>query len=361
MMTTMITASWHRTQALLWRRAVGLSLATWVFVACAALGVIGLLWDGAWHASWGRDTFFIPPHNMMYASVTLAIGLALAIIASGMARPPDPTFFRVGRLQAPLGVWIVLFGAYTMLAAAPFDDWYHRAFGLDNETGLWSPPHFLGAFGGLVGVIGMLLFLLRESEPPALVDGKPRGLRGLSANNAAGLVMFSFVTFILGGLTMNLYALRHWYRTEGTLYPFLALLFGTATLVLAQRLTRRAGAATAVIALLFAIVGVVGAILSAAGYPVVISIPMMGLPSALLLDLFYARFGGGYRWLLLAGPLAAVAFYVSEYYWAGLLNGAYWPIEGALLSMPFGVVAGTVSLLFGAWLAARMEGLILAR
>src|SRR5207253_6790744 len=66
-------------------------------------------------------------------------------------------------LRAPLGAWVALWGALAMLTSAPFDDWWHSAYGLDVK--IISPPHAvlgLGMFGISVGAL--LLVLARQNR-----------------------------------------------------------------------------------------------------------------------------------------------------------------------------------------------------
>ena len=43
--------------------------------------------------------------------------------------------------RAPLGAWVCVLGCGAMLASAPFDDWWHDAYGLDVR--IVSPPHIV--------------------------------------------------------------------------------------------------------------------------------------------------------------------------------------------------------------------------
>ena len=65
--------------------------------------------------------------------------------------------FSVGILgaRAPLGAWVAIWGAVAMLTSAPFDDWWHNAYGLDVR--IISPPHVLLGLGMLGINIGALL------------------------------------------------------------------------------------------------------------------------------------------------------------------------------------------------------------
>jgi hypothetical protein len=338
----------------LWRQAAGLSLTIWGFVGAFIMAVLGLLWDGGWHASWGRDTFFIPPHNMLYTAVAMTLVMSYTVLVAGSLRGYARGAWRIRRLQATPGIWTIFLGCLMLIGAAPFDELYHRIYGPDDALGLWSPPHFAGMLGGLLVCLGILLLLRREQARPAQASGRPRGLGNLTANDQAALLMLGFLVFIVGALTVNFWGIRHWYRTEGTLYPLLIMTTGPGLAVFAQRVAGRAGAGTVAVALPFAWIGVVGVILRLAGYPIVTSLPMMGLPSAIILDSFYARFGKSYRWLAVAGLLAALAFYPSEYAWAAFLNGGQaWNWAQALPFVPAGAAIGTASALLGAWLGER--------
>src|SRR3954466_10847665 len=55
------------------------------------------------------------------------------------------TAVRFWGFRAPLGSWVCIWGAFAMLTSAPFDDWWHNAYGLDVK--IISPPHMLLALG----------------------------------------------------------------------------------------------------------------------------------------------------------------------------------------------------------------------
>ena len=346
-MLTLSISRWRQAHSIVWQRYAGVSLAAWLYVGFGILALIGLMWDGAWHQSWGRDTFFIPPHDLMYTAITGLFVLTAVILLSAQ---------KLGGQAAPVGVWMLLYGCLTLFAAAPFDEWYHRTYGVDNATGLWSPPHFMGMLGGLVACLGLLLLLRAERQMPAQPPARPRGLGNLTANDALTLIVLAFITLIIGGLSLNFWAIRQWYRVEGTFYPWLGLSFGPMVLVMAQRVTRRAGAASIAFAIPFVFMGGMGALLSALKYPLVVSLPVMAVPSALLLDWLYARYGSGYRWLLAAGPLISVVFYIAEYFWAWYLTGHPWHnLPLVAWTIPAAILNCTASMLLGAWVVTQLE------
>ena len=73
---------------------------------------------------------------------------------------------RIWGFSGPLGAFICAWGGVAMLASAPFDDWWHNAYGLDVK--IISPPHMVlaaGFFGINFGtVMLMLAFLNRASS-----------------------------------------------------------------------------------------------------------------------------------------------------------------------------------------------------
>ena len=48
-------------------------------------------------------------------------------------------------LRAPLGVFLAGWGGIAMITSAPFDNWWHAAYGLDVK--IVSPPHTLLILG----------------------------------------------------------------------------------------------------------------------------------------------------------------------------------------------------------------------
>src|SRR6202043_2538050 len=59
--------------------------------------------------------------------------------------------------RGPLGAFIASWGGIAMLTSAPFDDWWHSAYGLDVK--IVSPPHiilFLGTYAVLFGTLVLI-------------------------------------------------------------------------------------------------------------------------------------------------------------------------------------------------------------
>src|ERR1041384_6910705 len=147
------------------------------YLWCSALAVtsayVGGYWDISWHRSIGRDTFWTPPHMAIYACGVLAgLSSAYLIFTSTFARdrsPRDATV-RIWGLHGPLGAFISAWGGVAMLASAPFDDWWHNAYGLDVK--IISPPHMVlagGFFGIEFGTVMLLLAFMNRARDAARV------------------------------------------------------------------------------------------------------------------------------------------------------------------------------------------------
>jgi hypothetical protein len=142
-------------------------VALWVTLAGKVVGAWGLTWDIRWHLLIGRDTFWIPPHLMMYSGVTTAFLVAAAVLAldtlqarrSGAPRGA----ITVAGLTSTRGIHLAAWGVLLLLLAAPIDDLWHRLFGLDVT--LWSPPHLLGLLGSAVNTLGALVLATEVYAP----------------------------------------------------------------------------------------------------------------------------------------------------------------------------------------------------
>ena len=149
------------------------------YLWCAALAVtsayVGGYWDIAWHRSIGRDTFWSAPHMAIYACGILAgisAGYMIFTTTFGRNAVHKDVSVRIWGLRGPLGAFICAWGGVAMLASAPFDNFWHNAYGLDVR--IISPPHMVlaaGFFGIEFGtVMLMLAFMNRASAQlrPAL-------------------------------------------------------------------------------------------------------------------------------------------------------------------------------------------------
>ncbi len=333
-----------RSPRLLQQAAGGLSLAAWGLVAALLLPTIGLLWDGAWHMSFGRDTFWSPPHLLLYAGVTLSLLLSAAIIVAATFRPGSSTDISVGPLHAPLGAFAILAGTTLVLAAAPFDDWWHNTFGRD--TGLWSPPHIAGLIGGTIIAMGAVSFL-RSGTSGARLQG---------ARYGATLLVLGSLAVVGGALALGSASMRFEPRAFPNLYPITSCLAGAFILTLAQRVTGRAGSAALVALIQFGLIGSVGLIFSTSGYEYVVSLPPFLIAPAIILDLLFARWGSRTFWPLIAGVVFPIVFFPAEAVWFHILNGTaeWWQLIPAVTAFFLALPVSLAGAITGEWLGQRL-------
>src|SRR5262245_52576698 len=150
-------------------KAAGIPWYLWSAAAGVTSAIIGGHWDISWHRSIGRDTFFTPAHIAIYLCGVLGgASFAWTILATtfGASQESKDSSVKIWGFRGPLGAFIGAWGGIAMLTSAPFDDWWHNAYGLDVK--IVSPPHvllILGAFAVEVGALVMTLGLMNRREP----------------------------------------------------------------------------------------------------------------------------------------------------------------------------------------------------
>ena len=119
------------------------------------LVTVGGSWDITNHLLSKPESFFSPPHALMYSGVAISLtGVVLSFIGWKNLKKFKDSYF--------LSLKIKLIGIGLLTGAGPLDFIWHSYFGLD---GLLSPPHFtliIGMFlcsiGGMVGISRYLKF-----------------------------------------------------------------------------------------------------------------------------------------------------------------------------------------------------------
>jgi hypothetical protein len=132
----------------------------WTGVVAITSSSIGGAWDVSWHRSIGRDTFWTPAHMAIQACGVLAGIICVWLIAQttlGHDSKLKAASVNVFGLRAPLGIFLAGWGCVAVLTSAPFDNWWHNAYGLDVK--IVSPPHALLILG-LRGIATGVMFLI---------------------------------------------------------------------------------------------------------------------------------------------------------------------------------------------------------
>lgn len=104
-------------------------------------------WDVIWHAHQNPETFFTPPHSLLYAGVILVLSVSIFSLSK---QPNTPS-------NLSLALKLALIGAGLQIMSGMFDFLWHSNFGFD---GLLSPPHSVLVSGMLLNGIATTFGIL---------------------------------------------------------------------------------------------------------------------------------------------------------------------------------------------------------
>src|SRR5688572_1214709 len=122
----------------------GVPIAIYAVLFASTSVVIGVIWDISWHRTIGRDTFWTPAHLAIYlGGIVSGVTCGWLVLKTTFAGTTGERAeaVRFWGFRAPFGAWVSIWGAIAMLTSAPFDDWWHNAYGLDVKV--ISPPHMV--------------------------------------------------------------------------------------------------------------------------------------------------------------------------------------------------------------------------
>ncbi len=313
------------------RAATTTQTATWpwqlVAVVFAATSVIvGLIWDISWHMTIGRDTFWTPAHLAIYTGGAVA-GLACGVAVMWQSFGPNRADAASGvtiwhRFRGPLGGWVCIWGAIAMLTSAPFDDWWHDAYGLD--VAILSPPHAVLAAGFLAILVGALLMSVSSQSRSESTSAQS----GWVVAYAAGLVLV-IVSIMATEFTERVVMhTGRFYAVSAFVFPLLLLMGATAA-----RLKYPATAMAAVYMLVMMVQGwilplfpgepLLGPIRREITHMVPMNFPLLLIVPALAIDLVLRVTRERGAWLRAA--LAGVTFVV-------VFAAVQWPFASFLMS-----------------------------
>lgn len=219
----------------------------WIILFLLLQAELGLAWDRNWHDLVGRDSFWIPPHIMLYSGLGGAGIVTLCIILIDSVRyarhklgADDSSTTHVFWLfHAPLGFVLLGFGALTDLLAAPLDNYWHELYGIDVT--LWSPFHIMGTIGGVIAGIGSVFMFASE----ATHEREHHGRRFLGLNGpewGAVVLLAAFIELTLPALTAFTPILLGPLSIPS--YPLILVFAGTGCMAAVTRLTHKRGTAT---------------------------------------------------------------------------------------------------------------------
>jgi hypothetical protein len=296
-------------------------------VLAALCVMVGVYWDISWHMSIGRDSFWTPAHLLIQAGGLIA-GLSSGYVAlrttfAGTAAEKNAAVSFWG-FRAPLGAWISIWGCGAMLTSAPFDNWWHNAYGLDVK--IISPPHTLLAVGIFAIVTGALLLTLAEQNR---ASGARRTKFAWLLAAVAGMFIMNYALFLTEYSERRMMHSGWFYGMTSAVFTF-----GLAAMARAIRLrwaaTAAAGFYTILMLGLMWIIGLfpatpkLGPIYQHITHMVTLSFPMLIIVPAVGFDLVMQRLDGRVRDALLA-PILSVTFLVA-------FTAVQWPFASFLMT-----------------------------
>jgi hypothetical protein len=270
----------------------------WTSLASVTCIVAGSYWDISWHMSIGRDSFWTPAHLAIQAGgIISGVSGGYLVLATTLRKTGLPSIGMWG-FRGPFGAFLGAWGAATMVVSAPFDNWWHNAYGLDVK--ILSPPHAVLTLGILgVAVAGVLLVLAAMNR----AEGRARDRLGL-------------VLLVIGGeiLVLSLTAiLEHTFRSNlhrADSYRAIAIVAPLIVLAIARVSTQRwaatilAGFYTVFMASmvwlfpLFPCEPKLGPVYQPVTHFIPLEFPLLVIVPAFALDLVRARLADWPRWRL---------------------------------------------------------------
>ena len=298
----------------------------WCAVLAVTSAVIGANWDISWHMSIGRDTFWTPAHMAIYLCGVLAgVAFAYIILSTTFSKssPLAPASVHIWGFRAPLGAFIASWGGIAMLTSAPFDNWWHDAYGLDVK--IISPPHivlFLGVYGVLLGTL-------------VLIAGHMNRSNGTVRHRSQFLLLYGCGIMLIMLMTMLMEYLERVFLHTSQPYVILAI-FAPIMLTVAARATGFSWAATVVagfytlfniglvlILPLFPAEPKLGPVYQHVTHFIPEPFPILLIIPALALDLLWQRTKSWHLW-----KVAAISSLVFVFF----LVAAEWPFASFLMS-----------------------------
>jgi len=298
----------------------------WLGVLAVTSSIVGIHWDISWHRSIGRDTFWTPAHMAIYLCGVLAGLVSGYLILSTTFQPSSPlreSSVTMWGFIGPLGAFIAAWGGIAMLVSAPFDNWWHSAYGLDVK--IISPPHALLFMGNGAIQLGILILILGQMNR---AEGTLRWTLNWMFLYAGAMFVLGMGIFILTYSFPNGMHSAMFYRVACTALPFPLVGLGHAS---HQRWASTKVAAifmafwiaTIWILPLFPAEPKLGPVYYNVTHLVPAPFPILLIVPAFLLDLLREKLAGRPRWLQAAA--AGSLFLLS-------LLAIEWPFANFLLS-----------------------------
>ena len=229
-------------------------------------------------------------------------------------------------LRAPLGVFLAGWGGIAMLTSAPFDNWWHNAYGLDVK--IVSPPHallILGLRGISTGVMFLILAAMNRAAEAEAGGFKRLQLLFLYVGGLAIIGQMFFLQEYTWDVKLHQAAA---YIAMGIALPFFFAAFSQASR------SRWAATSTAAVYTVFVIAEILilplfpaqpklGPVFNPVTHLVPAKFPILIVVPALALDLLWQRVKNWKPWQIAL---------VSGVLFIAVLTAVEWPFAKFLLS-----------------------------
>jgi len=253
--------------------------------------------------------------------VGVACGYMILTATFGGDETAQNASVKIWGFRGPLGAFIATWGCVAMLTSAPFDNWWHNAYGLDVK--IVSPPHTLlslGSFAIKVGALALMAGLMNRSA-----EKVQRTLMWLSV--LVGAVCVSQLVTIL--------TIPTWPANMHTAKCYLAVAIAIPPVLIAPSwsLVRRWACtlvATTYTAIALAFQWILplipaepklGPVYQHIMHLIPLRFPLLLIVPAMMLDLLWSKGGKWGRWKLAAasGPLFVLSFLAVQWPFANFL------------------------------------------
>jgi hypothetical protein len=310
-------------------RAARIPWYIWTGLLAITSSSIGGAWDVSWHRSIGRDTFWTPAHMAIQACGVLAGIICVWLVAEAtLGRDSElrAASVNVFGLRAPLGVFLAGWGCVAVLTSAPFDNWWHNAYGLDVK--IVSPPHallILGLRGISTGVMFLILAAMNRAAEKDEFTFKRLQRMLLYVGGLAVVGQMFFVQEYTWDVKLHQAAA---YIALGVGIPMFFAIFWQASR------SRWAATSTAAVYTVFVIAEILilplfpaqpklGPVYNAVTHMIPAKFPILILAPALALDLLWQRVKNWKLWQIAL---------LSGFVFIAVLVGVEWPFAKFLLS-----------------------------
>ncbi|MBI2679725.1 MAG: hypothetical protein HYX25_01810 [Candidatus Solibacter usitatus] len=239
------------------------------------------------------------------------------------ASPLRDTSVNIWGFRGPLGAFISAWGGIAMIVSAPWDDWWHNAYGLDVKV--LSPPHVLLIAGILAVEMGALILIL----------GRMNRASGIAREKLNALFLYVGAMILVCLMILVLEYIFRIYMHSGFFYRVVAMTVPGLLAGMARASGRRWAATTVTgiyslfilgclwILPLFPAEPKLGPVYQQVTHFIPPEFPLLLIVPALALDMLWARTGNWSAW---------TRAIVSSVVFLAVMVAAQWPFASFLMS-----------------------------